>query len=99
MRRATLLLGVLGALLSAGPTALAQGGAAQCTAPFAINAEQRLGGLTLSAGEYRITTLETGDLTCDEATNQLRVILRAPGAALPDGWKLDVATRALSRED
>jgi cell division protease FtsH len=99
MRRATLLLGVLGALLSAGPTALAQGGAAQCTAPFAINAEQRLGGLTLSAGEYRITTLETGDLTCDEATNQLRDILRAPGAALPDGWKLDVATRTLSRED
>jgi cell division protease FtsH len=99
MRRATLLVCVLGALLSVPPTALAQGGAAQCTAPFEVNAEQRLGGLTLGADEYRITTLETGDLTCDEAANQLRDILRAPGAALPDGWKLDAATRTLSRED
>ena len=90
---------MLGALLSVPPTALAQGGAAQCTAPFEVNAEQRLGGLTLGADDYRISTLETGDLTCDEAANQLRDILRAPGAALPAGWKLDAATRTLSRED
>jgi hypothetical protein len=95
MRRATLLACVLGALLSVAPTALAQGGAAQCTTPFEINSEQRLGGLTLGADEYRISTLETGDLTCDEAANQLRDILRAPGAALPAGWKLDGATRTV----
>ncbi|HYN52382.1 MAG TPA: AAA family ATPase, partial [Thermoleophilaceae bacterium] len=98
MKRVTLLC-LLGALLSAAPAALAQGGPAQCTTPFKVGSEQRLEGLTLKAGEYRITTLETGDLTCDEAENELRDILRAPGAALPAGWKLDRPSRTFSRED
>lgn len=76
-----LLLCVLAALLCAAPAALAQGGPAQCTTPFQVNSGQRLGGLTLEADEYRITTLETGDLTCDEAENRLREILHEPGGA------------------
>jgi cell division protease FtsH len=99
MRRVTLLACVLSALLLAAPAALGQGGAAECAAPFEINTEQRLGGLRLEAGDYRITTLETGDLTCDEAENELREILRAPGATLPAGWKLDSPSRSFSRED
>jgi cell division protease FtsH len=90
---------VMAALLSAAPAAMAQGGPAQCTAPFKINSEQRLKGLTLDADEYHITTLETGDLTCDEAENELREILRQPGGALPAGWKLDAGSRSFSRED
>jgi cell division protease FtsH len=87
------------AVLTAAPAALAQGGAADCASPFRINGDQRLSGLTLAADQYRITTLETGDLTCDEAENELRDILREPGSALPAGWKLDRASRTFSRED
>jgi cell division protease FtsH len=98
MRRVTFLC-VAAALLSAAPAALAQGGAAECTSPFEINSEHRLPGLTLAPDQYRITTLETGDLTCDEAENELRDILRESGSALPAGWKLDRASRTFSRED
>jgi cell division protease FtsH len=87
------------ALLTAAPAALGQGGAAECISPFRINSEQRLSGLTLAPDQYRITTLETGDLTCDEAENELRDILREPGSTLPAGWKLDKASRTFSRED
>jgi cell division protease FtsH len=87
------------ALLTAAPAALGQGGAGECISPFRINSEQRLSGLTLAPDQYRITTLETGDLTCDEAENELRDILREPGSALPAGWKLNRASRTFSRED
>jgi cell division protease FtsH len=97
MRRVTFLC-VAVALLTA-PAALAQGGAAECTSPFQINSEQLLPGLTLPPDLYRITTLETGDLTCDEAENELRDILREAGRALPAGWKLDRASRTFSRDD
>jgi cell division protease FtsH len=98
MRRVSFLC-VVAALLWGAPAAVAQGGAAECASPFQINSEQRLPGLTLAPDEYRITTLETGDLTCDEAENELRDILRERGGALPAGWKLDRASRTFSRED
>jgi cell division protease FtsH len=87
------------ALLCLAPGAHAQGGAADCRAKFAVNADQRVQGLELSPGSYTLTTLETADLTCDAAEEQLREILREPGAALPSGWKLTRATRTFARTD
>ena len=82
MRRALLIGCAL--LLCAAPAASAQGGSAECTKPFLINQKQQLDGLTLEPGDYKITTLETGSLTCDAASDNLREIpararRRAPG--------------------
>ena len=97
MRRALLI--VCASLLCAAPAASAQGGSADCTKPFLINQKQQLDGLTLEPGDYKITTLETGSLTCDAASDNLREILRERGDALPAGWRLRASTQTFSRED
>jgi cell division protease FtsH len=98
MRRATLLL-ILAALLSAPAAAQAQGGSAQCNGAVRVGQEQTVGALALTAGSYDITVQETADLTCDQAREELRDILRAPGSDLPAGWQVDPASRTFSRED
>ena len=97
MRRALLI--VCASLLCAAPAASAQGGSADCTKPFLINQKQQLDGLTLEPGDYKITTLETGSLTCDAAEDNLREILRERGDALPAGWRLRASRQTFSRED
>ena len=97
MRRALLI--VCASLLCAAPAASAQGGAAECTKRFLINQKQQLEGITLEPGDYKITTLETGSLTCDAASDRLREFLRVRGDALPAGWRLRTSTRTFSRED
>jgi cell division protease FtsH len=98
MRRASILC-VLAALLSPAPGALAQGGAAECQGAVEIGRTQNLGGLSLTAGGYRITLQETGDLTCDQAREAVREIVAAPGSTLPDDWRVDPASRGFARED
>jgi cell division protease FtsH len=97
MRRTTTLL--LVALACVAPSAHAQGGAAACSQPVKLSAEQRISTLTLIEGRYRITLADTGDLTCDQARRYFREILDAPGGTLPDGWQVDPASRSFSRED
>jgi cell division protease FtsH len=97
MRR-TLLCSLLALACCAAP-AYAQGGAADCTATVELRQRQVVDDLTLEPGEYRITTLETGDLTCDQAADELRDILHQPGNALPPGWEVSRATRTFARED
>jgi cell division protease FtsH len=98
MRRASLLC-IFAALLSAPPAAVAQGGSADCNGPVQVNRPQTVGGMALDAGTYDITVQETADLTCDQAREELREILLAPGAQLPDGWQVELAGRTFARED
>jgi cell division protease FtsH len=98
MRRATLLC-AFAVLLCAAPSALAQGGAAQCRQPVKLPSEQRVKSLTLVKGSYLVTVQETGDLTCDQARDRFREILATPGGSLPAGWELDVASQTFQRED
>src|SRR5919106_269913 len=98
MRRATLLC-ILLSVLSAPASALAQGGSADCNGPVQVVKTQTVGGLTLDAGGYDLTVQETGDLTCDQAREELREILAAPGADLPDGWQVELSGRTFARED
>jgi cell division protease FtsH len=100
MRRATLLAAVLAAALAAAPAAFAQGGGpAQCTGPVQVARAQTVGGLSLEPGAYDITVQDTEDLSCDQARDELREILSAPGADVPEGWEVDHAGRTFSRED
>jgi cell division protease FtsH len=98
MRRATLLL-ILAAVLSAPAAAHAQGGAADCKAPLKVGKTQSVGGLTLTSDRYEITVQETADLTCDQAREELREILAAPGGELPEGWRVDPVSRTFSQDD
>jgi cell division protease FtsH len=98
MRR-TALLSAFAVLLCAVPSAFAQGGAAQCRQPVKLSGKQRVSSLVLPKGSYRVTVLETGDLTCDQARQYFREILAAPGGTLPEGWQVDQATQTFSRDD
>src|SRR4030095_5600740 len=79
--------------------AAADGGSAACTVPFEIARTQSLGEISLTPGAYKVTVLDTSEMTCDEANDQLRAVLREPGNDLPEGWKLDAGTGTISRAD
>jgi cell division protease FtsH len=98
MKRASLLC-AFAVLLCAAPTALAQGGAAECRQPVKLAGEQQVSAITLPKGSYRVTIHETGDLTCDQAREYFREILAAPGATLPDGWQVDLPGLSFVRKD
>ena len=83
------------ALTGAAPAG-AQGGSAVCSTPVEVDRAQRVAGLTLEPGPYDLTVLDTSEITCDNAIEELRSILRAPGATLPEGWKLDKSDRTFS---
>src|SRR5687768_13633777 len=93
------LLAALAALAVSAAPAAADGGSAECMVPFEVARSQQLSGLSLEPGPYKLTVLDTSEITCDEASDQMRDVLREPGAEVPDGWKLDTATRTISRSD
>jgi cell division protease FtsH len=94
------LLVLLAFVLPASQAAAAEGGSAACLVPYEIAHTQPLGELKLEKGPYKITVLNTSDdLTCADAHDEFRRILREPGADLPDGWELDAASRVIQREN
>jgi len=64
-----------------------------------VDKTQTVSAFTLESGAYDITVEETGDLTCDQAREDFRDILLAPGAKLPAGWELDLDSHTFSRQD
>jgi cell division protease FtsH len=99
MRRATLLSICAAVLLVAPSTAMAQGGAAECSGSVQVNRAQTVGGMPIEPGSYSITVRDTGDLTCDQARDEFRAILAEPGEDLPEGWQVDLTARSFARED
>jgi cell division protease FtsH len=99
LRILPLLAALLVLALPGGSAMAAEGGSAACTVPFQIAHAQHLGEMTLPKGPYKLTVLDTAQLDCGSANDALRAALREPGAALPDGWKFDAASRVVSRED
>jgi cell division protease FtsH len=98
LRTPALLALLVGLALPATP-ALADGGAAACTVPFEIAHSQTLQDLILPPGPYKLTVRDTSQTTCDQANDALRAMLKEPGAALPDGWKVDAGSSTVSRSD
>jgi cell division protease FtsH len=103
MRRTLPSLPLLTALvvlaLPAAPAPAAGGGSASCNIPFEVARTQQLGEMRFDRGSYQLTLLDSSDLTCTEASDQLRAALREPGAELPDGWVFDTSTHVLRRDD
>src|SRR5215212_3659119 len=96
-------LPVLAALIAlAAPSAAdaaAAGGSAACTIPLEVAHKQELGEIAFEPGPYKLTVVDSSQLNCGEATDAVRAALRAPGAELPEGWRVDPSTRVLSRAD
>jgi cell division protease FtsH len=93
------LLAALIALAVPSTAAAAAGGSASCTIPFEVAHKQQLGEMTFERGPYKLTVLDTSQLNCGDASDALRAALRAPGAELPTGWRLDASSHVLSRDD
>src|SRR3954447_20384527 len=93
------VLAALIALAAPGTASAASGGSAACTIPFEIARSQQLGELSLDRGPYKLTVMDTSEVNCGEASDAVRAALRAPGAELPEGWRIDPGTGILSRAD
>jgi len=93
------LLALMVLAFPAAPANAAAGGSAACTVPFEIARKQQLGEASFDRGPYKLTVLDTDQLNCHDAHEALRRALREPGAELPEGWKFDMASRVVSRED
>jgi cell division protease FtsH len=93
------LLALMVLAFPAAPANAAAGGSAACTVPFEIARKQQLGEASFERGPYKLTVLDTDQLNCHDAHEALRRALREPGAELPEGWKFDMASRVVSRED
>ena len=93
------LLALLGAVAIPAAPAVAEGGSAACTVPFEVARSQSLEAVVLQPGPYKLTVLDTSQITCREASDAFRAVLREPGAELPEGWKVDSGSSTISRAD
>jgi cell division protease FtsH len=102
MRRPTLLTFAcaLTVLVLAVPPAQAQGGAAAvCNTTVPVQRDRTFGDLLLTQGNYSITVLDTGDLSCGLAVQTLRQFVAQPGMSVPDGWDVDAGRKLFIREN
>jgi CubicO group peptidase (beta-lactamase class C family) len=68
-----------------------------CPAPFTVLHNDHIGRLSLPRGQYRITLLAQGRLSCQRASRLFARFLRDFDGNLPGRWRLDVATATFSR--
>lgn len=68
-----------------------------CPSFFRVLHDDRIGKLKLPAGEYRITLLAAGRLTCERASQLFARFLQDFDGNLPGRWRLHVATATFSR--
>ena len=64
-----------------------------------VSRAQQLEGVALERGRYTVTILDSSELSCDEAIEEFRSLLGAPGAELPEGWEVEPGTRTFERSD
>jgi hypothetical protein len=80
------------------PTAAAQsGGQAVCPATFQVLHADNIGQLDLAAGQYTVTLLDAGRLSCSEASDLFRQFLEDWDGRLPRPWRLEVASATFTR--
>jgi cell division protease FtsH len=86
-------------LLAAAPPAPAQVDPAVCKAAFNIPRDDRIGPLTLPAGDYQLEVADSGRTSCARASTELRGLLAGPGGALPPGWRVDPGAKQFNGPD
>lgn len=68
-----------------------------CPALFRVLHNDRIGRLKLPAGQYRISVLRVGRLSCDRASKLFTKFLQRYDGNLPNRWKLDVQTATFQK--
>ena len=68
-----------------------------CAAPFTVQHNDQIGELKLRAGQYRITLLAVGRLSCNRASNIFARFLQDYTGDLPGNWRLDPETATFSK--
>jgi hypothetical protein len=93
LRRAFAAAALASAVLLGGlaGTAPAQTPAA-CPSTFAVLHDDRIGALSLPAGDYAITVADAAQLSCAAAADWFRQFLQDFDGTLPSPWQLDPAT-------
>lgn len=69
----------------------------RCPGTFMVLHNDRIGKLRLPRGEYTITLLQLGELTCQQASQNLTRFLNIPSGNLPEPWVLYVQNGAFRR--
>jgi hypothetical protein len=64
----------------------------RCPGLFEVESGDRIGRLRLPAGNYIITTLRGGNISCSEASDEFEQFLDDPSGALPRPWRLNART-------
>jgi cell division protease FtsH len=100
MRTLLVRLVVLACALSLIAPALASaqtgGGAARCAATVKVAANDRIGAVGLSKGDYRVLVLDTERMSCSKAVASFRELLKAKGNTPPSPWVVDAKTETFS---
>jgi hypothetical protein len=96
LRRA-LILGAVSAAAVLCSTAPARAAEATCPGTFHILHDDRIGALTLPAGHYTITVLDSASLSCTSASDLFRQFLEDYDGRLRRPWVLDAARSTFTR--
>ncbi len=73
------------------------GGGPRCPGVFRVMHNDRIGTFAVPAGEYTVTLLSVGPLTCTQATTRFAAFLRDYDGRLPSPWTLDPQTATFTR--
>jgi hypothetical protein len=95
--RPTLIAAALLSVLALALPATSQAAPLRCPATFQVLHNDHIGRLSLPAGHYVITVLESSRLSCPEASDLFRQFLEDYDGRLPRPWVLDVSTRTFRR--
>ncbi|HYP55924.1 MAG TPA: hypothetical protein VEQ41_06450 [Solirubrobacterales bacterium] len=75
----------------------AQAASAQCASTFRVLHDDHIGRLSLVHGNYRITLLDAGRLSCERAAALFIRFLEDFDGRLPGGWRVGVASSSFSQ--
>jgi hypothetical protein len=84
----------LAGLLAATPARAQQ---ATCPGTFEVLHDDRIGALSLPAGHYTITVLDSARLSCASASDLFRQFLEDYDGKLQRGWRLNASTATFTR--
>jgi hypothetical protein len=87
---ATVAVVIAAAVLLAGPTSRAEAAKMTCGSTFQVLHNDRIGELSLKAGQYDITLLDSRVISCAKASQLFARFLQDFDGVLPGRWRLNV---------
>ena len=95
--RSTLAAAVLLSVVALALPSASQAAPLRCPGTFQVLHDDHIGGMSLPAGPYVITVLESSRLSCDQASDLFRQFLEDYDGRLPRPWVANNTTRTFTR--